>query len=66
MKNWKVIVRKLVRPNGEHFNQTADVLEILGERKTGSGKTILKLSLSNGTIREYDESFIIKQEETEC
>ena len=63
MKNWKVIVRKLVRPNGEKFDQTADVLEILGERRTGSGKTILKLALSNGTIREYDESFIIKGDE---
>ena len=63
MKNWKVIVRKLVRPNGEQFNQTADVLKILGERKTVSGKIILKLELSNGTVREYDENFIIKDED---
>ena len=56
----KVIIRKLVRPNGEEFNQTADVLEVLGERKTSSGKKILKLSLSNGTVREYMESFILK------
>ena len=55
----KVIIRKLVRPNGEEFNQTASVIEVLGERKTRRGK-ILKLSLSNGTVREYLESFIIK------